>query len=61
MYQPVHDFLILGLLGFKLKEGYRRNPLNVKVKERGAPKGAILELSFRNLCQPCHRLGSLRD
>jgi hypothetical protein len=48
MYQQVHDYLILGLLGSKLREGYRRNPLNVKVKERGAPKGAILEPSSMN-------------
>ena len=51
MYQPVPDYLILGLLGSKLREGYRRNPLNVKVKERGAPKGTSLGLFSVSLRQ----------
>jgi len=41
--------------GSKHKKVCRRNPLQVKDKEGGAPNGTILELFCRYLCQPCHR------
>jgi hypothetical protein len=37
-------YLIVRLIGSKPRKGYRRNPLNVKVKESIAPKETILEL-----------------
>jgi hypothetical protein len=35
---PAQLYLMVRLIGSKPREGYRRNPLNVKVKESVAPK-----------------------